>query len=217
MVLASLALWAPGCDRAAPIVAPTLSATCSAAPSSGAAPLAVSFNLNVAGAQGPFTVAISYGDGATGSDPGSAHTFASGGVYTVSFTVRTATQSALCSASVSVSAAPPPPPPQNQAPEPIFRTTPAAGPGNTLSGPAPFTVRYDLCRSTDPEQDRLYFTMDFEGDGRFDVGGTTGAQCRRSHSYPAGTYQPRMCITDLGEDGVPMHPYLCVKYALQAN
>ena len=48
------------------VVAPALSATCEARPSSGAAPLTVAFLLSVAGAEGPVTVAISYGDGQSG-------------------------------------------------------------------------------------------------------------------------------------------------------
>ena len=48
--------------------APSLSVTCSANPGSGTAPLAVSFALNVSGAQGAISVRINYGDGSSGTE-----------------------------------------------------------------------------------------------------------------------------------------------------
>jgi hypothetical protein len=208
-----------GCTRET-TVAPTLAVTCSATPASGLAPLFVTFIVNVAGAEGSFSVAISYGDGASGTDVAAPHTYAGAGTYTATFTVRSATQSALCTTAVSVGAPPPspsPPPAENQPPVPVFKTTPAAGPGNLIAGPAPFDVRFNLCDSSDPEQDVLYFSMDFQGDGAFDTGGTTGAQCRRTFSYPVGSYQPRICVTDLGPDHVPAHPYQCARYTVRAG
>jgi hypothetical protein len=177
----------------------------------------VNFGLNIAGAEGSFTVSISYGDGSTGGDPAVPHTYAAGGVYSAAFTIRTASQSALCTTAVNVSSPPPPSPPPNQPPDPVFKSTPAAGAGNVIAGTAPFSVRFNLCDSRDPEQDPLYFTMDFQGDGAFDIGGTTGAQCRHDYVYAVGTYQPRVCVTDLGPDGVPLHPYQCNRYTLRAN
>ncbi len=94
----------PGCNEGDTITAPTLGATCSASPSEGAAPLEVSFALNVSGAEGPVTVLVSYGDGTTGSDPDATHRYGEGGLYTASFTVTTASQSARCATSVDVSA-----------------------------------------------------------------------------------------------------------------
>jgi len=207
-----------GCTRQT-TVAPTLAVTCSPTPPSGPAPLLVSFNVNVAGAQGSFSVAINYGDGTSGTDLAAAHTYTDPGTYTATFTVRSATQSALCTSAVSVGApapTPTPPPAQNQPPAPVFKTTPAAGAGDLITGTAPFSVRYNLCDSSDPEQDVLYFSMDFEGDGVFDTGGTTGAHCRRTFSYPAGSFQPRVCVTDLGPDHVPSHPYQCKRYTVRS-
>ena len=59
----------PGCNEGDTLVAPTLAAECTATPSTGRAPLTVAFNLNVSGAQGNFTVAVSYGDGSSGTSP----------------------------------------------------------------------------------------------------------------------------------------------------
>ena len=95
------ALLVPACQKDK-VVAPALSATCEARPASGAVPLTVSFLVNVAGAEGPITVAISYGDGASGSNPDASHSYTAAGSYTASFDVRTATQSARCSAVVAV-------------------------------------------------------------------------------------------------------------------
>ena len=88
VLAAALAAAAGGCHGDT-LVAPRLEAGCGATPASGPAPLLVAFNLSVSGADGPFTVAVSYGDGATGSEPDRAHTFAAAGVYPVAFTVST--------------------------------------------------------------------------------------------------------------------------------
>src|SRR5258708_38858886 len=102
-ILAGLA----DCHKSSP-TAPTLSATCSANPASGPAPLAVSFILNVAGSQGPFTVAIDYGDGSAGSNPNAAHTYTGAGMFPAPLTVVPATHAAPRPAPLGVSAPPPP-------------------------------------------------------------------------------------------------------------
>lgn len=93
--IAGLGLAVLACDKES-VVAPSLSVTCGASPSSGRAPLAVNFSLNVAGAQGGTTVRINYGDGASGTEVSAPHTYSSAGSYTASFNVSTPTQSALC-------------------------------------------------------------------------------------------------------------------------
>src|SRR5258708_12960780 len=75
-ILAGLA----DCHKSSP-TAPTLSATCTANPASGPAPLAVSFTLNVAGSQGSFTVAIDYGDRSAGSNPNAPHPYTRAGMF----------------------------------------------------------------------------------------------------------------------------------------
>jgi hypothetical protein len=208
-----------GCDeKTTSEPTPALSVACAANPASGQAPLSVGFTVNVSGAQGAFSVAINYGDGTTGSSVASPHTYATAGSYTAAFSVSTATQSALCSTVVRVDAAPAPSPtptPTNQAPSAVFRTTPEPGTNGTFRGGVPFAIDFNMCRSSDPEGDRLNFRMDFEGDGIWNVDGTTGGDCRREYTYTrVGTYTPRICVTDLLSSLQPAHPYQCQGWAV---
>lgn len=223
--LAALALPLATCDKQTP-VAPSLSATCSASPGSGTAPLAVSFVLNVAGAQGAISVRINYGDGSSGTDVGASHVYTSAGSYTASFEVQTPTQSALCTAAIQVAARPAPaatptPPAANREPEIHFRTTPEPTAGLTFDARKTVTIQFNMCTSSDPDGDPLNFRMDFEGDGKLEVDGPTGADCRRSHTYtqtgPVSPtiYSPRMCATDLLPSRTPAHPYRCRSYTVK--
>ncbi len=193
-----------GCDKET-VVAPSLVVSCAATPATGPAPLAVTFALNVGGAQGAFTVAIDYGDGAQGSDPGRSHSYLNAGSYNAAFTVTTPSQSARCSAAVTVgpgsglgpSPTPSPSPTENGPPEPTFRTEPEAVGGVLVSGQAPLTVHFDMCRTADPDGDRLYFEMDLDGNGSFEFRGATGVDCRHERVYVAGTHAPRVCVSDI--------------------
>jgi hypothetical protein len=209
---AVLVAGGPGCNEGDTLVAPTLTAECAANPATGAAPLTVAFSLNVSGAQGAFTVAVSYGDGASGTNPDQPHTYAAPGTYTAAFTVKTTLQSASCSTTVTASTLPP----VNQPPQPVFQTTPRTDDA-TIRGTAPLTVKFSMCLTSDPEGDPLLFTMDFLGDGRVDIQGTTGAFCRRSYTYPAGDVYPEVCVTDLGPDARPRHPFQCQTYRVTAT
>jgi len=224
-VVFALALSLVNCDKQTP-VAPSLSVTCSASPGSGTAPLPVSFALNVAGAQGAMGVRINYGDGATGTDVSAPHTYAAAGSFTASFEVSTATQSALCTAPVQVAARPTPvatptPPAANREPEIHFRTTPEPTAGLTFDAGGEVSIQFNMCTSSDPDGDPLNFRMDFEGDGKFEVDGPTGADCRRSHSYSQTgsvsptVYQPQLCATDLLPSRAPAHPYRCRSYTVK--
>jgi len=222
LVAAAVGLMAaalPGCNEGDTITAPTLSATCSATPTEGSAPLEVAFVLNVSGADGPITVQVSYGDGQAGTDPDATHTYTEGGLYTASFTVATPSQSARCATPVTVGAgttAGTPPADDNQPPDVEFRTVPQAVAGG-IKGTAPLEVRFNMCRSVDPEGDTLYWTMDLDGDGKLDVRGSTGASCREPHTYPAGTWFAEMCCTDLGPENERLHPFQCEAYTIVAN
>jgi len=126
ILLACLAvLLLPACDEEQNVAAPTLSSTCEARPASGPAPLAVSFLVNVSGAEGPITVSISYGDGTSGTNPDAPHSYAAAGSYNAAFDIRTQTQSARCTAAVSVSGGSNPAS-GNQPPNAVFKSTPAA-------------------------------------------------------------------------------------------
>jgi PKD repeat protein len=174
----------------------------------------VSFLLGVSGAEGPFTVAVTYGDGSSGTNPDAPHTYAQAGAFTAAFTVATATQSARCSTAVSVQAGPSPR--SNQPPQAVFKTTPDAVAG-TIRGTAPLDVRFNMCASSDPEGDRLLFLMDFDGDGQFDHAGTTGAHCRTDHSYAAGTWTARNCLRDVDSGGQARHDDECRTYTVVAT
>ncbi|HUL77707.1 MAG TPA: PKD domain-containing protein [Vicinamibacteria bacterium] len=203
---------APAC-RKETVTNPALSATCSAQPPTGAAPLVVTFLLGVSGAEGPFSVSVSYGDGVSGTDPDVPHTYATAGSFTASFAVTTATQSARCSTAVTVQPgpSPSPSPSSNQPPKAVFKTNPTAV-GGTITGKAPLSVALNMCPSSDPEGDRLFFLMDFDGDGRVDFAGTTGAHCRTDHVYAAGTWEPTICLHDIDADGKPLHADQCRTY-----
>jgi PKD repeat protein len=204
----------PACQKKETIVTPALSATCEARPSSGEAPLSVSFALNVAGAEGPFTVSISYGDGASGTNADLPHTYASAGSYTASFDLATATQSARCSTAVTVTTAAPPA--ANRPPSAVFHSNPDAVKGQ-ITGKAPLDVLFNMCQSTDPDHDVMFFRMDFDGDGNWEVHGTTGGSCRRDNTYAQGTYTAVNCVTDLGPDAQPLHAYQCRSYTVVAT
>jgi hypothetical protein len=200
------------------LVGPSLEATCSASPATGVVPLLVAFSLGVSGAEGPFTVAVSYGDGASGSEPDRPHTFVAPGVYTASFTVSTATQSARCASTVTATSPPVVPVPLDDTPpKAVFDTIPAAGPGDQIAGKAPLAIRFNMCGSSDVDLEVLRWTMDFEGDGRNDVDGTNGSACRRTFTYAAGTWHPRICVTDLHADGSNAHPFQCKTYTVTAT
>jgi hypothetical protein len=202
----------PSCQKEE-ITGPTLSATCEARPSSGSAPLVVSFLVGISGAEGPFSVAVSYGDGMSGTDPDAPHTYTAAGAFTAVFTVSTAGQSARCATAITVQPSPSPSPDANQPPHAVFKSTPDAARGE-IRGAAPLSVRFNMCASTDPEQDRMYFRMDFDGDDDFDSGGTTGGHCRRDHVYAAGTWRARNCLHDIDADGEARHDDQCRTYSV---
>jgi PKD repeat protein len=212
LLVCLLALPLPACDDEN-VTTPVLSSTCEARPASGPAPLAVSFLLNVTGAEGPITVSISYGDGASGTNPDAPHIYTAAGGYNASFDIRTQTQSARCTTAVSVSARQPPAS-GNRPPDAVFKVTPAPV-GGTISGPSPLTVSFNMCASSDPEADELYFLFDFEGDEKFDFGGVTGGHCRVDHVYTTGTYEPVNCLYDRDKNRNALHDDICKTYVVK--
>lgn len=213
----------PGCEQSDNVAAPSLSASCAATPTEGEAPLEVAFTLNVAGAQGPVSVTVTYGDGSSGSDPDATHVYGEEGLYTASFTVTSATQVARCSTPVAVSAGSAGTPgggsgggDDNLPPMATFKTTPDAAAGK-ITGAAPLAVRFNVCLTDDPESDTLYFTMDFNGDGKLDKRGSTGASCRGDWLYAMGTWTAEVCVTDIEPDGTRIHEFQCEKYKVVAS
>lgn len=199
---------------------PDLAVTCSASPPSGTAPLAVAFTLDVSGVSS-FQVSITYGDGATSASLNLVHVYESPGAYTAIFSVSSGGRSATCSTGVIASAgsapSPSPTPGVNQPPNPVFKTTPKPEPGGVFTGRAPYTILFSMCASSDVDHDELFWTMDFEGDGKNEVHGSTGGSCRREHTYAAGDYRPRICVTDLDTAGKPRHDFQCKVYEVRAT
>jgi hypothetical protein len=204
-----------------------LTIDCAARPASGPAPLSVTFGLDVKNAVGAFSVSLSYGDGTQGTDPDARHVYPVGGDYVASITVTAGTETARCSLPIAVAGPAPSPSPgaDNQWPDPSFRTQPAAI-GSSITGQAPLTVLYNLCRSQDPENDGLFFRMDLDGDGAYEWIGTTGANCSHTATYAAGTRTATVCVTDGDCPNWPLcedlprwrfHPYQCMSYTVTAT
>jgi hypothetical protein len=102
---------------------------------------------------------------------------------------------------------------QNSPPALVFKTTPPAVPGNphpVVSGDAPLTVKFNLCGSSDPEQDpedpsegdtlNWQFHFGDSGTDAFNPDGTFNADfarsCRTEHTYSAGRYVATVSVTD---------------------
>src|SRR6186997_2595194 len=101
----------PACDDNHVTDSPDpLAIHCSATPTGGPAPLTVAFGLDVANAVGTIAVAISYGDGQTGTDASARHVYSSAGDYMASLTVTAGVESARCSVPIAVAAAAAPSP-----------------------------------------------------------------------------------------------------------
>jgi hypothetical protein len=204
-----------------------LALQCAAVPPGGAAPLSVAFTLDVQNAPGSLAFDIAYGDGARSSDPDARHVYSAAGEYVASITLSSGSQTARCSVPIAVSAAPSPTPTgDNGWPNASFRTTPAAV-GSAIAGKAPLTVQFNMCRSSDPEDNPLYFRMDLDGDGAYEFFGPTGADCRHEAVYAAGTRSVTLCVTDFDcpADAAScpdlpryrIHPYQCQGYTVTAT
>ena len=224
VVLALAAVVGSGCQETTTEPPPALEIHCSANPTSGAAPLTVAFGLDIAGALGATSVAIQYGDGTQGTDPDARHVYAAGD-YMASITVTAGAETARCSVPISVAPAPAPSPTPraaNQPPNVVFRTTPATT-GTALTGTAPFRVEFNVCTTVDPDDDRLLFRMDLDGDGAFEFRGSSGVDCRHGATYAVGTRTATLCVADVNcpswplcEDYPPLHAFQCRSYTVTA-
>lgn len=96
--------------------------------------------------------------------------------------------------------------PANVAPTLVVKTHPTAAPGTpypVISGRAPLTVTFNLCKSTDSDAgDSLNWQVNFgdsgvpafNSDGSFNA--DSGKDCNVEHVYQAGTYTATVSVTD---------------------
>lgn len=154
-------------------------ASFTATPSTGVAPLAVTFNATASSDSDGSIASYSwaFGDGTTGTGATAAHTYNTAGTYTAKLTV-TDNQGATGTVSsvITVSGA-------NQAPVASFTSTPS-------TGTAPLVVSFNGAASTDTDGSIASYAWTF-GDG------TTGVGATISHTYnTAGTYTATLTVTD---------------------
>ena len=157
---------------------PTASFT--ATPSTGNAPLTVNFDALASSDSDGSIVSYSwdFGDGTSGSGQNPAHIYTQTGNFTVVLTVTDDDgATATASQTLTIGAA-------NSAPTASFTATPT-------NGNAPLSVSFDASASFDPNNDPLTYSWDF-GDGN------TGTGVTISHTYTtAGTYTAVLTVTDV--------------------
>jgi len=165
---------------------PTLGVSCTASPTSGRAPLSVTFTAEPSGRA---VAQWSFGDGSGASEGNTTHVYVDGGTYGPTVTVRESGRQGSCRQTVAVQAAPLPPtptPPANRPPEPDTRFDPGT------TGRAPFRVIFNACPTRDPDNNSpLTFRIDF-GDRT-----TPATVCRPVHTYETkGKYRATTCVSD---------------------
>jgi PKD repeat protein len=156
------------------------SATITASPSSGVAPLSCAFTVGGSDPEGtPLTYAWTFGDGTTAAGASAHHVYATAGTYTASVTVRDSAGAAgITSRTISVAAS-------------VVNQPPTASIAvSSISGVAPLSCAFNANGSVDPEGSPLTYAWTF-GDG------ATAAGISTSHVYAsAGTYTARVTVRD---------------------
>ena len=165
-----------------PVTSGPISLTCSASPTAGIVPLTVTLAVKVTPT--PQTLTIQYGDGTASNNPNALHVYKTPGSFALVVSASSGSQNASCNQTITASA--PPPAPPNSAPTLNARTNPAPA-----TGPAPFVVAFNACKTVDPDNDKLEFTYDF-GDGDKKSSG----RCSTDHTYARGNYTAQVCVTD---------------------
>jgi PKD repeat protein len=162
-----------------PPAPPTASFT--ATPTSGAAPLDVAFTDESTGE--PTSWTWGFGDGTTSTQQNPVHTYTSAGTYAVTLTATNAGGSHTISRTDYISVSPPPPPT-------------ASFTGTPTSGAAPLEVAFTDTSTGSPTG----WTWDF-GDGR-----TSTAQSPTHVFADAGTYTVTLTATNGGGSSTASHP-----------
>ncbi|WKX76456.1 PKD domain-containing protein [Zobellia laminariae] len=153
-----------------------------AAPSSGTAPLKVSFTgNNSSDDQEVKNYGWNFGDGNSSNESNPSHTFEKAGTFKVTLTVQDA-QGKIDTEETTITVKPS----ENKAPKAVAKATPA-------SGEAPLKVTFDGKGSSDDNEITSY-TWDFKD-------GDKGSSSSTSHSFTkAGTYEVLLTVKD--KDGL---------------
>ncbi len=157
------------------------SASASATPQSGYAPLQVSFFGNASGGNAPLQYQWNFGDGATSTDQNPTHSYASTGTYTATLVVTDANNDSD-SATVAITVK------DNSVPQVSVAASPT-------SGIVPFNVNFN---STVTNGDAP-FTYEWN----FGDGSPVETTANPTHSYTTGgTYTATLTVTDANGDQV---------------
>jgi hypothetical protein len=102
----------------------------------------------------------------------------------------------------------------------LFKTNPE---GSTLTGKAPFTVEFNMCRTVDPGRRPAALQDGSRRESTFEFLGSSGRTAGIRRSTPQGTVTATQCVTDVNcpswplcNDYPPLHPYRCRSYTVTA-
>jgi PKD repeat protein len=154
-------------------VTPTLSATSSVLPSTGDAPLAVSFTSTPSGGTAPYSFAWAFGDATSSTVQSPSHTYSGAGTYSATLTVTDALGATATASALTVTVNPPPS---------------AVAAANRTAGDAPAAIGFtgSVIGGTGPYTYAWTF-----GDG------TSSTLQNPGHTYAAmGTYTALLTVTD---------------------
>src|SRR5512134_3392454 len=84
----------------------------------------------------------------------------------------------------------------------------------------PFNVTFNMCASTEPDNDPMLFGIDIDGNGTLDEQGAHGGFCRQTIPYTAEQgevrrIRPTTCVVDLDPTGAPRRERTCKTYNLE--
>lgn len=156
----------------------TLTVTASGTPTSGTAPLLVTFSCTPAGGTGGNTYAWTFGDGTTSTAQNPTHSYTTAGTYSATVKVTDSGGASATSTAISITVTAPP-------------ALSITATGTPVSGPAPLAVDFS---STPSGGTGTYTSYAWSfGDS------TTGTGQNPTHTYSsAGTYSATVTVTDSG-------------------